>query len=679
MAPKAAKADAPPTENETALYDGREYAVIKEGLASILVPPHAKSKDGKTDAEQQVFYNSIQQFNRDLTVIVIRAFWEEKVASGKTNIEKKNKKRKRQEEGTLTESANKLPKTLSESDPSATTDRPEARRKEEFANGSESAEAEAVEENGASEAPADAGEGKETTGGDTQSEQKPEPPKQRPFTILDALSASGLRALRYGHELPFVTSITANDLSGSAVKSIKLNVKHNKLEERITVSHDDATAHMYRGLAEDLSRRDKYGAPSSTHKYNVIDLDPYGTAASFLDAAVQSVREGGLLCVTCTDSAVWAGHAYCEKSYVLYGGIPVKGFWSHEVGLRLVLNAIATSAARYSLTIEPLLSLSIDYYVRVFVRVTKSQANLKFLASKTMAVYNCGHGCQAWEVQPLMKTKEVPSKKGGAMQYKHTMAQGPTCNVFCPHCKTKMHLAGPMYAGYLHSPSFIRRMQDIIPTLDRAVYGTIPRLQGMLQTALEEFLPGRILKDGESPRDPGIADVDPTPFYFSIGHLASTFQTTTPPEDTVRGALRHLGYRVTRSHCKPGSVKTNAPWSTVMWVMREWIRQKSPVRKDKIKPFTPTWRIHHLDKDPEFANKTVDAEGGAKAVVDGDAAPEPVTVAGAVSEEEEGRRKTLVFNDALDRLGRDQGAKGIVRYQLNPRENWGPMTKARGQ
>jgi tRNA (guanine26-N2/guanine27-N2)-dimethyltransferase len=116
-----------------------------------------------------------------------------------------------------------------------------------------------------------------------------------------------------------------------------------------------------------------------------------------------------------------------------------------------------------------------------------------------------------------------------------------------------------------------------------------------------------------------------------------------------------------------------------MWVMREWVRQKSPVRKDKVKPFTPTWRIHDLDNDAEFSKKAADANAGSKDAVGRDIAARTTTEDDAINQDEEEKRKTLVFNEALDRLGRDQGAKGIVRYQLNPRENWGPMTKARGQ
>lgn len=36
-----------------------------------------------------------------------------------------------------------------------------------------------------------------------------------------------------------------------------------------------------------------YEKRSKTDRYDVIDLDPYGSPASFLDAAVQAVSEGG--------------------------------------------------------------------------------------------------------------------------------------------------------------------------------------------------------------------------------------------------------------------------------------------------------------------------------------------------------------------------------------------------
>ena len=50
-------------------------------------------------------------------------------------------------------------------------------------------------------------------------------------------------------------------------------------------------------------------------------------------------------------------------------------------GIRLVLNAIAATAGRYGRSIEPVLSLSIDFYMRVFVRVTTSPVAVKALPS----------------------------------------------------------------------------------------------------------------------------------------------------------------------------------------------------------------------------------------------------------------------------------------------------------
>lgn len=42
--------------------------------------------------------------------------------------------------------------------------------------------------------------------------------------------------------------------------------------------------------------------------FTVIDLDPYGSVAVFLDGAVQAVENGGLLCLTSTDMATLCGH-----------------------------------------------------------------------------------------------------------------------------------------------------------------------------------------------------------------------------------------------------------------------------------------------------------------------------------------------------------------------------------
>jgi tRNA G26 N,N-dimethylase Trm1 len=39
-----------------------------------------------------------------------------------------------------------------------------------------------------------------------------------------------------------------------------------------------------------------------------LSSDPYGTAAPFLDSAVQAIDEGGLLAITCTDKSILCGN-----------------------------------------------------------------------------------------------------------------------------------------------------------------------------------------------------------------------------------------------------------------------------------------------------------------------------------------------------------------------------------
>lgn len=65
-----------------------------------------------------------------------------------------------------------------------------------------------------------------------------------PFTILNALSATSLRALRYAKEIPLATNIIANDLLPEAVKSIEPNTNHNGIGEIVHSSVDNAGAYM---------------------------------------------------------------------------------------------------------------------------------------------------------------------------------------------------------------------------------------------------------------------------------------------------------------------------------------------------------------------------------------------------------------------------------------------------
>lgn len=814
-----------PKDNQNVKHGEDVYTTVKEGLAYILIPPEAPRlldpKTHATEPAQSVFYNPIQQYNRDLTVLAIRAFGEDYLARSALTRKRRKQRPRKKGDG---EAANGLPETAAvngvqevqqepvsvpepagESAPNKRkrddedevekgTEEKRVKVADEFEDGGindedllavESSMQDNVPFSTAVEAPTNGAKTTKHSSEDASTTTTKEPPEEqdtRPqFRILDALSATGLRALRYAQELPFNTQVTANDLSPNAVAAIKLNIKHNRLEKKTKTSVGNANAHMYSFVAQE-------GTGGPGHKYHVIDIDPYGTAAPFLDAAVQGTADNGLLCVTCTDTGVFNSMGYAEKAFALYGGLPGKGDHCHEIGLRLILHAITTTAAKYGIQVEPLLSLSIDYYARVFVRIKKSPADVKFLASKTMLVYQCDHGCGAYTPQFLMRAVETQGKKNTVF-HKHVVGQGPSSDRLCECCGSKMHVAGPMWGGALHNPSFVQRVLELVPEVDERVYGTLPRLEGMLSVALEECLVqevGRMVvpvegrevakmngvkekvevkRNGEAveerdveagasetqgdkpasevssgitgqkrkranssspaPEEPPTTKPtepsdEPTtteqtpakdtipappassttpnrtyqplnpsfrdnhPFYIIPSSLSRVLHVQAPSDSAFRGALRGLGYQAVRSHCHAGTIKTNAPW-TVMWdIMVAWTKEK-PIREGALSPTSAGYGVlkraegRAAAREQEKWDRAEAIKNGRveKAVDKGKGSEEEVReiLEGEVEVEAGEGKREIVFDEVLGREA--PKAKRLVRYQINPRANWGPMAKAR--
>lgn len=820
MASIASVNEAPITINK------RLYRTVKEGKATILAPyqtQQPKSAKNQSTAQsgqprnndegdQAVFYNPIQQYNRDLSVLAILVYGESAIALKRArhdkNLQKDKRKKKQKLPAKSASSTSAVADVITTRDNFVSTEC----NNDEFdiykkadealpdaAKGTENAAPlkRKIDDSGldtdlhddAAKRPRMADETSTAVSKDnnatnlsqvtkislakhlTNGIESKKTPLYAQFNILDALSASGLRAIRYAHEIPFSTTVVANDLLPEAVEAITLNIEHNGLKDRVYANTGDARQFMYSKTGNEAPKQ----AAGYVHKFDVVDLDPYGTAAPFIDAALQAVVDGGLLCVTCTDAGVWASNGYPEKAYALYGGTPMKGAHSHEAGLRLILHSIAASAARYGLAIEPLLSLSIDFYGRLFVRVHRSQRDVKLLAGTTMIVYNCDQGCGAWQTQLIAKNS-VKKGKNNEEYFKHGFAQAPSVDKYCEHCGTKMHIGGPMWAGPIHNPSFIRKILNKLPSCDKTIYGTTERIKGMLTVALEEEniawppeTPTTIHEHEENTAErsnavtaistSGAEDeatiiprmppelLSPTPFFFLPTYLAKMLSLPTPAEDPFRGAFLAMGYSCSRSHCKPGSFKTNAPWKVIWEVLREWARQKEADRlprlfgegefadKGSVKRTSPGWpilrRIRGRQSEALAVSRIRDRllehlRLGKSSVTDCSTASDLRTVLkgalyetehldvefmphsrtrhgneqdesiendhGAATTDEDPARisgKSLIdtgadvsdleitFDTELGRAFRESAGK-LVRYQMNPRANWGPMIRAGG-
>ncbi|GJE90805.1 N2,N2-dimethylguanosine tRNA methyltransferase [Phanerochaete sordida] len=535
------------------------YTLHAENSAHILLP-----------ADNGAFLNPVQEFNRDLSVACIRTWGALAHAQRRARWERDAERRaaKRSKKARVDEGAT-----------------------EDVSMGAE----------GQAE-------------GATSSKPKPEYKPTR-FTILEALSATGLRSIRYAKEIPYVDHVIANDLSDTACEAMRRNVELNGLgEKEETVETAEGTVVKKIPAKVRVNEGDAcalmYAHRSGRDRVDVVDLDPYGTAAPFIDGAVQAVNDGGLLCVTCTDLSVLATTNYPEKCYANYGGVPLKAEYCHEAALRLVLHSLATSAARYGRYIEPLLSLSIDFYVRLFVRVGTSALEVKKLPTNTATYYVCT-SCQAPYEQPLGKMKTNVHEKSGAVNYVFRTHAGPPVGDKCPECESTLHLAGPMWSGPIHDTEFVSKVLEHVET-NEGNYGTSPRMKGMLTVAKEELN---------------------VPFYFTPAQLSGVFHCQSPSLDSVASALLHAGHAVSRSHALPGSLKTTATRADVHDVFRCWI-EKTPVRMDKLGEKSPARTL--LAKAPRAAAN---------------------------------------FAHHPQSVSRAAGVK-LVRYQQNPLPNWGPGSRA---
>ena len=72
-----------PAVGQLVEHEAKIYETVREGGAYILIPPNTQkhvdpqAKLAEGEKAQNVFYNPIQQFNRDLSVLSIKAFGED--------------------------------------------------------------------------------------------------------------------------------------------------------------------------------------------------------------------------------------------------------------------------------------------------------------------------------------------------------------------------------------------------------------------------------------------------------------------------------------------------------------------------------------------------------------------------------------------------------------------------
>ncbi len=308
----------------------------------------------------------------------------------------------------------------------------------------------------------------------------------RAETYLDAMSATGVRGVRAASE---GWDATLCDWSDEAVSLCRDNLARNDLEA--TVENRNANALLHESL------------------FDVVDLDPYGTPIPYADAAFANARN--LVCVTATDTAPLCG-AHFESGVRKYGAIPRNTDYHPEMGLRILMSALARTAARYDVAVTPVLSHATRHYVRTYLDLSHGATEANEAIGKLGYLDHC-EDCLRREA-----TEGLIADPWEA----------------CPNCGSERVLtAGPVWLGPIRDRAFTDRVGDCIT----GEMGSATQARGLVKTLESEL---------------------DTPTHYDQHRLCKEWSRPAEKMEVFLTAIRDAGFEASRAHYHGTAFKTTA-------------------------------------------------------------------------------------------------------------------------
>ena len=356
------------------------------------------------------------------------------------------------------------------------------------------------------------------------------------FNIIEPLSATGLRCIRYYAELPKekINLIYSNDMDSKAVECININIEKNNVDKnKFKVFKSDAAQLMY----------------ENPHFFDIIDLDPYGTAIPFIDSCIHSAKNGALLCITFTDMPVLCGN-YPETTLYKYGSIPYKVPFCHEMAIRIALFSISSSASKYKKVIKPLFSFNAEFYIRLFLIIIDSPEECKMNPFKYGYMFHC-RTCQNRSISPMAKKQENKFKNGkpnSYVKFNNLIYHSEKCDC----CGSNMRMSGPFWIDEIFDEDWIKELIKNLEKKDFEYLKFNDRIKNLCNGILNEL-----------PLNDQIFNLDYSQFFRDIN--LSSFKMA-----IFQGALENLGYKIAQSYYDPNLFKTNAPVDVIYDILKQY-------------------------------------------------------------------------------------------------------------
>jgi tRNA (guanine26-N2/guanine27-N2)-dimethyltransferase len=309
--------------------------------------------------------------------------------------------------------------------------------------------------------------------------------EERAASYFDAMTASGIRAARAAAE---GWRVTAVDVDESAVDLTRENVAAYPDAE---VHHRNANAALHEA------------------RYDVVDVDPYGSPMPFADAAVAGTRD--LLCVTATDTAPLCG-AHFDSGVRRYSTTPRNTEYHPEMGLRVLLSAMVRTAARRDAAARPVCSHVSRHYARTYLELEWSATAANEAMDELGHVYHC-QDC-------LYREHEFG-----------LLADAPDA---CPNCDSDRFVtAGPIWLGPVADSDFAEAVHDEVDD----EMGEAKRARKLLDRVASEL---------------------DAPTHYDQHRLCEAWGRPASAMDEFVAALREAGHEATRAHYAGTAFKTNA-------------------------------------------------------------------------------------------------------------------------
>jgi len=333
---------------------------------------------------------------------------------------------------------------------------------------------------------------------------------KREISICDPLTSQGIRGVRFAAEVEGVKKVLTSDVNLRAFKLARHNVQMNGLEKLVAVKHEDANCVL-----------SCHASPRK--RFDIVDVDPFGSPAPYIESAVRALRNGGLLASTATDMAPLCG-VHPKACIRKYGGKPLRAEYCHELAVRLLAGCTANLAAKHDVGVRVVFSHSSMHYIRVYVQIAygakKADESVRSLGY-ILHCFNCSH-------------RETAHHAFGSLQ--------------CPECGSRMDYAGPLWLGGIFDPDFIELMMKENRTVAFKNSARIAKLLALT-------------------KDEGSAPIA----YYVLDKLSGKLGVPSPSNQVFVNALRNSGYQAVSTHFNTRGIRTNASALTLHKLLKETI------------------------------------------------------------------------------------------------------------